>query len=321
MQTICAASDPLFVAGNRGISLGHTFFGWTSHYGPDQNRGNHFVEGVTVISFQNFSFRYEESQDFTLRGIDMTVQTGEFILLTGRSGCGKTTLIRSLNGLIPHFYPGEIQGDLVMDGRSLLEMKPSQLAGQVGTVFQDPRSQFFMTDTTRELAFGCENQGLPEEEIIQRVTSTAEQFGMENLLGKNIFSLSGGEKQKIACASVSTSDPPIIVLDEPSSNLDMSATKDLRRMIQIWKHQGKTVIIAEHRLYYLKELIDRVIYLKNGKIEKDYLASDALKLSAAQQAEMGLRPFDLGVFPVTAHPVASSGSIECENFHFAYTKQ
>ena len=85
-----------------------------------------------MISFQNFSFRYEESKDFTLRGIDMTVQTGEFILLTGRSGCGKTTLIRSLNGLIPHFYPGEIQGDLVMDGRSLLEMKPAQLAGQVG---------------------------------------------------------------------------------------------------------------------------------------------------------------------------------------------
>ena len=144
---------------------------------------------------------------------------------------------------------------------------------------------------------------------------------MDNLLGKNIFSLSGGEKQKIACASVSASNPPIIVLDEPSSNLDMSATKDLRRMIQIWKQQGKTVIIAEHRLYYLKELIDRVVYLKNGKIEKDYSALDALKLSVTQQAKMGLRPFDLGAFPVTAHPVASRSSIECENFHFAYTKQ
>lgn len=109
----------------------------------------------------------------TLRGIDMTVQTGEFILLTGRSGCGKTTLIRSLNGLIPHFYPGEIQGDLVMDGCSLLEMKPSQLAGQVGTVFQDPRSQFFMTDTTRELAFGCENMGLSREETVERITKAA----------------------------------------------------------------------------------------------------------------------------------------------------
>ena len=134
-----------------------------------------------MISFQNFSFRYEESKDFTLRGIDMTVQTGEFILLTGRSGCGKTTLIRSLNGLIPHFYPGEIQGDLVMDGHSLLEMKPAQLAGQVGTVFQDPRSQFFMTDTTRELAFGCENMGLPREETIDRIAKAAKDLELAEL--------------------------------------------------------------------------------------------------------------------------------------------
>ena len=139
-----------------------------------------------MISFQNFSFRYEESKDFTLRGIDMTVQTGEFILLTGRSGCGKTTLIRSLNGLIPHFYPGEIQGDLLMDGHSLLEMKPSELAGQVGTVFQDPRSQFFMTDTTRELAFGCENLGLPREETIDRIAKAAKclDFALGNQLIK-----------------------------------------------------------------------------------------------------------------------------------------
>ena len=140
-------------------------------------------------------------------------------------------------------------------------------------------------------------------------------------MGKNIFSLSGGEKQKIACASVSTSDPPIIVLDEPSSNLDIAATEDLRRMIQVWKEQGKTVVIAEHRLYYLKGLIDRVLYLKDGKIEKDYPASAALNRSVMEQVEMGLRPFDLSAFPVTAHPTASGGVIECENFHFAYAKQ
>lgn len=137
-----------------------------------------------------------------------------------------------------------------------------------GAFFKIPARSFLRWTPPANWLFGCENQGLPEEEIIQRVKSTAEQFDMDNLLGKNIFSLSGGEKQKIACASVSASNPPIIVLDEPSSNLDMSATKDLRRMIQIWKQQGKTVIIAEHRLYYLKELIDRVVYLKDGRIEK-----------------------------------------------------
>ena len=166
-----------------------------------------------------------------------------------------------------------------------------------------PRTQFFTVDSTSELAFGCENQGLPESEIIHRVKSTAAQFDMEDLLGKKIFFACPEEKkQKIACASVSVSNPPVIVLDEPSSNLDQSATEDLRRMIRIWKQQGKTILIAEHRLYYLKELIDRVLYLNDGRIEKDYTAQEALSLSTGQQISMGLRPFELAAFPSTPHP-------------------
>ena len=275
-----------------------------------------------MIELRNINFRYAGGTDAGgLVNIDLIIPDGQVILLCGQSGCGKTTLTRLVNGLIPNYYEGKLSGEVLLDGKNISRLPLYETAKYVGSVFQNPRTQFFTVDSTSELAFGCENQGLPKEEIIQRVKSTAKQFDMDNLLGKNIFSLSGGEKQKIACASVSASNPPIIVLDEPSSNLDMSATKDLRRMIQIWKQQGKTVIIAEHRLYYLKELIDRVVYLKDGKIEKDYSALDALKLSVTQQAEMGLRPFDLGAFPVTAHPVASRSSIECENFHFAYTKQ
>lgn len=275
-----------------------------------------------MIELRNINFRYAGGTDAGgLVNIDLIIPDGQVILLCGQSGCGKTTLTRLVNGLIPNYYEGELSGEVLLDEKNISSLPLYETAKYVGSVFQNPRTQFFTVDSTSELAFGCENQGLPEEEIIQRVKSTAEQFDMGNLLGKNIFSLSGGEKQKIACASVSASNPPIIVLDEPSSNLDISATKDLRRMIQIWKQQGKTVIIAEHRLYYLKELIDRVVYLKDGKIEKDYAAVDALKLSVTQQAEMGLRPFDLGVFPVTVHPVVSRGSIECENFRFAYTKQ
>ena len=275
-----------------------------------------------MIEFSNINFRYAGGTEAGgLVNINLIIPDGQVILLCGQSGCGKTTLTRLVNGLIPNYYEGKLSGEVLLDGKNISFLPLYETAKYVGSVFQNPRTQFFTVDSTSELAFGCENQGLPKEEIIQRVKSTAKQFDMDNLLGKNIFSLSGGEKQKIACASVSASNPPIIVLDEPSSNLDMSATKDLRRMIQIWKQQGKTVIIAEHRLYYLKELIDRVVYLKDGKIEKDYSALDALKLSVTQQAKMGLRPFDLGTFPVTAHPVASRSSIECENFHFAYTKQ
>ena len=275
-----------------------------------------------MIELRNINFRYAGGTDAGgLVNIDLIIPDGQVILLCGQSGCGKTTLTRLVNGLIPNYYEGELSGEVLLYGKNISRLPLYETAKYVGSVFQNPRTQFFTVDSTSELAFGCENQGLPEEEIIQRVKSTAEQFDMDNLLGKNIFSLSGGEKQKIACASVSASKPPIIVMDEPSSNLDISATKDLRRMIQIWKQQGKTVIIAEHRLYFLKELIDRVVYLKDGKIEKDYPALDALKLSVTQQAEMGLRPFDLGVFPVTAHTAASKGSIQCENFHFAYTKQ
>ena len=219
-----------------------------------------------MISFQNFSFRYEESQDFTLRGIDMTVQTGEFILLTGRSGCGKTTLIRSLNGLIPHFYPGEIKGDLLMDGQSLLNMKPSELAGQVGTVFQDPRSQFFMTDTTRELAFGCENLGLTREETISRIAKSAKELELVDYLNRSIFALSSGEKQQIAIGSVYALSPKVYIFDEPSANLDYAATKRLAEIMGKLKCAGYTIFVVEHRFYYLRDLIDRFFLIQELKI-------------------------------------------------------
>ena len=242
-----------------------------------------------MISFQNFSFRYEESKDFTLCGIDMTVQTGEFVLLTGRSGCGKTTLIRSLNGLIPHFYPGEIQGDLVMDGRSLLEMKPAQLAGQVGTVFQDPRSQFFMTDTTRELAFGCENMGLPREETIDRIAKAAKDLELADYLNRSIFALSSGEKQQIAVGSVYALSPKVYIFDEPSANLDYAATKRLAEIMGKLKRDGYTIFVVEHRFYYLRDLIDRVFLIQNGKIEQEFTREQFCSLPEETRISYGLR--------------------------------
>ena len=275
-----------------------------------------------MIELKNINFRYTGGTDAGgLENIDLTIPNGQVILLCGQSGCGKTTLTRLINGLIPNYYDGELTGEVLLNGENISQLPLYETAKYVGSVFQNPRTQFFTVDSTSELAFGCENQGLSENEIVERIKFTAEQFGIEVLMGKNIFCLSGGEKQKIACASVSVSDPPIIVLDEPSSNLDISATEDLRRMIQLWKKQGKTVVIAEHRLYYLRNLIDRVLYLKDGKIEKDFSAPEALALSAEQQIKMGLRPFNIFEFPVSIHPCADQQCFECTNFRFSYIKQ
>ena len=277
-----------------------------------------------MISFQNFSFRYEESKDFTLRGIDMTVQTGEFILLTGRSGCGKTTLIRSLNGLIPHFYPGEIQGDLLMDGHSLLEMKPSELAGQVGTVFQDPRSQFFMTDTTRELAFGCENLGLPREETIDRIAKAAKELELVDYLNRSIFALSSGEKQQIAIGSVYALGPKVYIFDEPSANLDYAATKRLAEIMGKLKHAGYTIFVVEHRFYYLRDLIDRAFLIQNGKIEHEFTREQFCSLPEETRISYGLRTAyperDAEHYQEKPHTKDETHRLEVHNLSFAYKK-
>ena len=277
-----------------------------------------------MISFQNFSFRYEESDDFALRGIDMTVQTGEFILLTGRSGCGKTTLIRSLNGLIPHFYPGELQGDLLLDGQSLLEKKPSELAGQVGTVFQDPRSQFFMTDTTRELAFGCENLGLSREETVDRIAKAAKALDLVDDLNRSIFALSSGEKQQIAIGSVYALAPKVYIFDEPSANLDYAATKRLAEIMGTLKHAGYTILVVEHRFYYLRDLIDRAFLLQNGKIARAFTREQFCSLPDGTRIAYGLRTAyperDAECYQEKLHPKGGTHRLEVCDLGFAYKK-
>lgn len=224
-----------------------------------------------MIQLENVTFTYNGSEEKgNLKNINLSIRQGEVILLCGESGCGKTTLTRLINGLIPWYYEGELNGIIKVDGKEIREQPLHILSRKIGSVFQNPRSQFFNVDTTSEIAFSCENQGLPEDEIRERIHQTVSLFQIENLIDRNIFHLSGGEKQKIACASVSAGEPEIFVLDEPSSNLDVAAIEDLKHIISCWKSAGKTVIIAEHRLYYLMELADRIIYMQNGEIRREW---------------------------------------------------
>ena len=176
-----------------------------------------------------------------------------------------------------------------MDGHSLLEMKPAQLAGQVGTVFQDPRSQFFMTDTTRELAFGCENMGLPREETIDRIAKAAKDLELADYLNRSIFALSSGEKQQIAVGSVYALSPKVYIFDEPSANLDYAATKRLAEIMGKLKRDGYTIFVVEHRFYYLRDLIDRVFLIQNGKIEQEFTREQFCSLPEETRISYGLR--------------------------------
>lgn len=247
-----------------------------------------------MIELKNVSFNYNKENEIkTLENINININKGELILLCGESGCGKTTITRLINGLIPNYYKGEIKGNISFNGKLIKDMELYEISQKMGSVFQNPRSQFFNVDTTSELAFECENIGLPIDVINRRIEQTVQDIHIENLMDRSIFDLSGGEKQKIACASVTTPHPDVFVLDEPSSNLDIQAIENLREIINFWKENGKTIIIAEHRIYYLNGLIDKLVYLKKGVIEKIFSSDDITKLNTEEIYKMGIRPFNL----------------------------
>ena len=242
-----------------------------------------------VIGFENVSFTYAGADRPSVRDVSLSVGAGECVVLCGRSGCGKTTLTRLANGLAGGFWEGERSGSVRIGGQDVAELEGWEFAERVGSVFQNPRTQFFNLDTTGEVSFVLENLGVARDEMHERVMRTADGLGASDLLDRSIFKLSGGQMQLIAFASVSVCAPRAYVLDEPSSNLDPAGMERLAGLIAEARAAGAAVLVAEHRLAYLSDVADRYILIEDGQVARVWSANGFAALPAGERERMGLR--------------------------------
>lgn len=225
---------------------------------------------MAVIEARGLTYTYPESKKPALVDVDLVVEEGEFVILTGPSGCGKTTLCRCLNGLIPHFYGGELRGELYVAGMNVKEHKTWELAQHVGLVFQNPENQLFSLTVEKDVAFGPENLGLPREEIRNRVDWALDRTGTTPLRYRAPYELSGGQQQRVAIASTLAMKPKVLVLDEPTSFLDpRGAQRIFETVNRLNKELGITIILVEHRLDLASVYADRVIVMNDGRIALD----------------------------------------------------
>lgn len=249
-------------------------------------------KGKYIIELHDVSCSTVDGES-VLEGIELTVARGECVLLCGRSGMGKTLITKCINGLVPQFEPGmKRTGDVCVCGLDPARCEMYDLAHHVGSVFQNPKSQFFNLTSNDELAFGLETAGVDVDVIESRICETVTCLHAERLLGRDVTKMSGGEKQRLVFASVDVMDPDVYVLDEPSANLDADAIGLLHDQIATVIARGKTVIVAEHRLSFLSDLIDRAVLVENGRIVRQFLPEELCSLSKGERERLGLRVTD-----------------------------
>ncbi|OJG55040.1 hypothetical protein RV06_GL002077 [Enterococcus haemoperoxidus] len=268
------------------------------------------------------TFAYED-QETIIQEVELQVKSGEFIVLCGKSGCGKSTLLRILNGLIPELYTGELTGTGSVLDQELLTKEFNAYVRDIGVVFQNPKTQFFTSDVYSELAFAMENYGIPREEMIRRIDEITSLFSLEEFLERSMFHLSGGQKQLIAFASASMLKHRLFLLDEPSSNLDEATIEQLKAYLQVLKNQGMTIIVSEHRLYYLTDLADRYLVMDKGHIVKGYTSQEMRTKSSLEIKGMGLRSLEQTSLKKVVEPDKTEGklTLTCVGLEFHYRKQ
>ncbi|MGD9404938.1 MAG: ATP-binding cassette domain-containing protein, partial [Anaerolineae bacterium] len=220
-----------------------------------------------MIEFSHLTYSYPGTEATILQDLSLDVVEGEFLLVMGPSGAGKSTLLRCLNGLVPHFYGGTLSGTIRVDGRDPVALGPRDMADIVGFVLQDPEAQFVVDRVEDELAFALENQGLSPIVMRKRVEEALDQINIAHLRHRSVSTLSGGERQRVAIAAVMTLQPRVLVLDEPTSQLDPQAAEEvLDTLVKLNQDLGLTIILSEHRLERVVQYVDRILYLSgNGQ--------------------------------------------------------
>ena len=275
-----------------------------------------------MVRLKDLSYQYKDNTAPTIENISFFIRKGEVVVLAGQSGCGKSTIFRCINGLCPRFFEGEKKGGIYLNGKESTPLRICDISRLVASVFQNPESQFFTTDVLSDLVYACENYGVSKGEIETRLNRIVSMLSLSPLIGKKLSELSGGEKQKVAIASTLMLNADVLLLDEPSSNLDYQSIALLKAILAELKSKGYTIIVIEHRLYYLADVCDRLIVFERGKISRIY---EGVILKAVSNEELhlqglrGLHPFQNTVCDLA--PKRGSGPLFIlDNLIFGYEK-
>lgn len=250
---------------------------------------------MSYLKLENINYKYPLEEKKVLKNINIEIKKGEFWAVIGKNGSGKTTLCNILRRFIPDFYKGELTGKITLEGKELKDYSQKEIVQKIGFIFQNPFTQISgVKDTVfEEIAYGLENLRLEREVIISEVEKTLKLLKIENLRDRNPYDLSGGQKQRVALASIIAMNPDILVIDEPTSQLDPKGTEDIFKIINLMANEGKTIILVEHKLELIAEYAENILVLDEGEVILSGKAKEVLNNKILLEKEIGMTQYSI----------------------------